>query len=125
MVGKSNPKTVIKATDDALVLYEDVAEDSIEEDTLFQEGDAELEPTSKIVRLGSVMGLLGSMLLLIVLPLLTLKKSLLSFRWYALGAVWIGITVGMLLGAGSLEQLISTIFPQQHSGTIAVIEKAR
>ena len=28
---KSHPKTVIKATDDALVLYEDVAEDSPED----------------------------------------------------------------------------------------------
>ena len=28
---KGNPKTVIKATDDALVLYEDVAEDSPED----------------------------------------------------------------------------------------------
>ena len=67
------------------------------------EGDSDSVEASKghgaTVLLGALFGIAGALVAVVILPVLTLKRGLLVFRWYALGAVWIGATVGFLCGA--------------------------
>ncbi len=46
----------------------------------------------------AVLGALGSFLIIIALPLATWRKGLLSFRWYGLGSLWLGLALGFYLG---------------------------
>jgi len=46
---------------------------------------------------GKIVGIAGSSVLLVLVPLLSSRKGLLRFRWYALSAFWIGATAGLFL----------------------------
>ncbi|MBI4583523.1 MAG: hypothetical protein HY717_05835 [Planctomycetes bacterium] len=46
----------------------------------------------------AVLGASGSLLMILALPLATWRRGLLSFRWYGLGALWLGLALGFYLG---------------------------
>ncbi len=50
-----------------------------------------------------VVGGFGTAVFAVLLPLLTLRKRILKFRWYAAGALWFGLTIGLVVGGMTPE----------------------